>query len=102
MAYESYAEREKSVQEVRARLDEVVAPFNRSAPRPFTDENSELYRRRTLSMVQEYAPNFKNVKVDDARGTAFDLLERQIYDDARREAHHPTNIPDGELREIKR
>ena len=52
-------------------------------------------------MVQEYAPSFKNVKVDDARGTAFDLLERQIYEDAKREARHPTNIPDGELREIK-
>ena len=30
MAYETYAEREKNVQEARAKLDDVVQPFNRS------------------------------------------------------------------------
>jgi hypothetical protein len=102
MAWETYAEREKNVQEARARLDEAIQPFNRSAPRPFTDENAELYRKRTLPIVQQYAPNYQDVKVDDARGSAFDLLEKQIYDDARQEAHRPTNIPDGELRQVTR
>jgi hypothetical protein len=102
MAWETYAEREKNVQEARARLDEVIQPFNRSAPRPFTDENAELYRKRTLPMVQQYAPNYQNVKVDDARGSAFDLLEKQIYDDARQEARRPTTVPDGELRQVTR
>src|SRR6202042_3305133 len=100
MAWETYAEREKNVQEARARLDEVIQPFNRSARRPFTDENAELYRKRTLPMVQQYAPNYQNVKVDDARGSAFDLLEKQIYDDARQEARRPTQIPEGELRPV--
>ena len=102
MAWESYAEREKNVQEARAKLDAAIQPFNRSAPRPFTDENSELYRKRTLPIVQQYAPNFQNVKVDEARGSAFDLLEKQIYEDAQREAHRPTQIPDGELRQVTR
>ena len=102
MPYESSAEREKNVQEARAKLDEVIQPFNRAAPRPFTDESSDLYRRRTLPIVQEYAPNYNNIKVDDARGSAFDLLEKQIYDAARQEARHPTQIPDGELREVTR
>jgi hypothetical protein len=102
MGYESYAEREKNVQEARAKLDEAIQPFNRAAPRPFTDENAELYRKRTLPMVQQHAPNFQNVKVDDARGSAFDLLEKQIYDDARQEAYRPTQIPEGELRQITR
>jgi hypothetical protein len=100
MAWETYAEREKNVQEARARLDEVIQPFNRSAPRPFTDENAELYRKRTLPMVQQYAPNYQNVKVDEARGSAFYLLEKQIYDDARQEARRPTQIPEGELRQV--
>jgi hypothetical protein len=30
------------------------------------------------------------------------VLEEQIYDDARREAQNPTNVPEGELREVKR
>jgi hypothetical protein len=102
MAWETYAEREKNVQEARAKLDDVIQPFNRSAPRPFTDENAELYRKRTLPMVQQYAPNYQNVKVDDARGSAFDLLEKQIYDDARQEARRPTQIPEGELRQVTR
>jgi hypothetical protein len=102
MAWESYEEREKNVQEARARLDEVIQPFNRSAPRPFTDENAELYRKRTLPMVQQYAPNYQDVKVDDARGSAFDLLEKQIYDGARQEARRPTMVPDGELRQVTR
>jgi hypothetical protein len=89
MGYESYAEREKNVQEARAKLDEAIQPFNRAAPRPFTDENSDLYRRRTLPLVQQHAPKFQNVKVDDARGSAFDLLEKQIYDDARQRGLSP-------------
>jgi hypothetical protein len=42
------------------------------------------------------------VKVDEARGTVFDLLEKQISEDANREAQRPTMIPDGELREVRR
>ena len=90
MSYESASEREKNVQDARAKLDEIIQPFNRAAPRPFTDENADLYRKRTLPIVQQYAPNFQNVKVDEARGSAFDLLERQIYDDAHQEAQRPT------------
>jgi hypothetical protein len=78
MAWETYAEREKNVQEARARLDEAIQPFDRAAPRPFTDENAELYRKRTLPIVQQYAPNYQDVKIDDARGSAFDLLEKQF------------------------
>ena len=100
--YETASEREKNVQEARARLDEIIQPFNRSAPRPFTDENAELYRKRTLPIAQQYAPRFQNVKIDDARGSAFDLLEKQIYEDVRQEAKRPTQIPDGELREVVR
>jgi hypothetical protein len=102
MTYETASEREKNVQEARARLDTAIQPFNRAAPRPFTDENADLYRKRTLPIVQQYAPNFQNVKVDEAKGSAFDLLERQIYDDARQEAHRPTQIPEGQLKEITR
>jgi hypothetical protein len=102
MAYESASERERNVQEARARLDAATQPFNRSAPRPFIDENADLYRKRTLPIVQQYAPNFQNVKVDEARGSAFDLLERQIYDDARQEAHRPTQVPEGTLKQVTR
>ena len=44
----------------------------------------------------------QDVKVHDARGTAFDMIERQSFEAAAREAQRPTMVPDGELREIKR
>ena len=100
--YESPAQREKNLWDAKAKADEVLMPFHGAAPRSFTDEGHDLYRRRVLPMVQQHAPGFENVKADDARGTAFDLIEKQIYDAARQEARRPTQIPDGELREVVR
>ena len=104
MAYESYlkssGEREREIQDARSKLDEAITPFNIPTPRPFPDEDRDSYRKRTLPLVQRNAPNYQNVKVAEAYGSVFDLLEKQIYDDARREAQHPTNIPDGELRQV--
>lgn len=100
--YETAVEREQRLWEAKAKLDAALAPFNQAAPRSFTDENSELYRRRTLPLVQLRAPGFENVKVDDARGSAFEHIERQIFDAAAKEAQRPTQIPDGELRQVTR
>jgi hypothetical protein len=102
MAYQSYAERETENQKIRAKLQDALQPFNHPEPAPFVEEMTDQYRKRALPHVQQHAPNFQNVKIEDARGTAFDLLEKQIYDDAAREARNPTQIPEGELREIKR
>jgi hypothetical protein len=101
MAYMNASEKHAAVIKERTKYEEVLSPFVPSgAPSPFTDEGPQQYRERALPILQNYAPNYKDVKLDDARGTAFDLLERQIFDDARREARHPTNIPDGELRQV--
>jgi hypothetical protein len=98
MAYADQAE--LAVRQEQA--DEAFNLFNRSAPRAMDGETVESYRRRMASRIQEYAPNMKDVNVRDARGSAFDLIEKQIYEDAKREAHRPTMIPDGELREVTR
>jgi hypothetical protein len=42
--------------------------------------------------TEAHAPGFESMKVDDARGTAFDLIEKQIYDAAAAEAKRPTQI----------
>jgi hypothetical protein len=65
-------------------------------------ESIDAYRRRLASKVQEIAPSMKNINVQDARGSAFDLIERQIYAEARREAERPSNIPAGEMREMRK
>jgi hypothetical protein len=85
---------------LQEKADEVFKPFNKSAPRSIEGETVEGYRKRLAARIQQHAPNMKDINVRDARGSAFDLLEKQIYDEARREASRPSNIPDGEMREI--
>jgi hypothetical protein len=102
MAYPAYIEKETQIQETRAHYEDHLRPFNRSAPHPFPEETLDEYRRRALPILQNYAPGLQDIKVHDARGTAFDMIEKQTFDAARREAQRPTMVPEGELREIKR
>ena len=102
MAYPAFVEKETQIQETRAKYEEALQPFNRNAPRPFPEETHEEYRRRALPILQNYAPGMQEVKVHDMRGTAFDMIEKQSFEAAKREADRPTMIPEGELREIKR
>jgi hypothetical protein len=98
----AYVDMESKIQETRAKYDEALQPFNRSAPRPFPEETHDEYRRRALPILQNYAPEMKEINVYDARSSAFDMIERQTFSAAKREAYKPTNIPDGELKEVRR
>lgn len=101
--YETASEREKNVQEARARLDAALQPFNQSAPRPFIEENRFQYESRTLPLLQKYAPGLEDIRSDDIReGPAFEHFRNQIHERAAQEARRPTQIPDGELREVVR
>jgi hypothetical protein len=82
--------------------DELLKPFNKFAPRYMEGETFDGYRKRLASRVQQHAPSMQNINLRESIGTAFDLIERQIFDEARREALRPTTIPDGEMRELKK
>ena len=90
MAYPSYIAKETQIQETRAKYDEALQPFNRSAPRPFPEETHEEYSRRALPILQNYAPGLQDVKVHDMRGSAFNHVERQTFE-AARTFHHKYN-----------
>ena len=94
MAYPPYVDKETQIQETRAHYEDHLRPFNRSAPQPFPEETHDEYRRRALPILQNYAPGMQDVKVHDARGTAFDMIERQTFEAAAREAHRPTQVPE--------
>jgi hypothetical protein len=70
------------------------------APPPMERETETAYRRRLAEALQQHAPNCKDFNIRHSTGSAFDVLEKQIKADAEREAHHPTMIPDGTLKEI--
>jgi hypothetical protein len=71
------------------------------APPPLERESETAYRRRLAETLQQHAPNCKNFNIRHSTGSAFDVLERQIRQDAEREARHPT-VPEGELRQVTR
>jgi hypothetical protein len=72
------------------------------APPPMERESETAYRRRLAEALQQHAPNCKDFNIRHSTGSAFDVLERQIKSDAQREALHPTQIPDGTLRQVTR
>ena len=48
-------------------------------------------------------PGFEDLKIDGyLREPNFKYVEQQIFKAAEQEALHPTNIPEGELREVKK
>jgi hypothetical protein len=87
---------------IQEKADETLRMFNQSAPRDMDGETVASYRKRLATRIQQHAPSMKDINLRDATGSAFDLLERQIYDEARREAVRPSTIPDGEMRELKK
>jgi hypothetical protein len=80
--------------------DVVLRPFNQFAPRYMEGETPAGYQKRLAARVQRHAPSMQNINLRESVGTAFNMIEKQIYDEARREAQRPTNIPDGELRQV--
>lgn len=93
-------EDEKLFVDEQARAHEVLRTFQRDAPPPLQNERLDQYERRLTYEVQKYAPNYKDINLYQAEGDAYRLLKKQVYADAQQEARHPTNIPDGELREV--
>jgi hypothetical protein len=82
--------------------DDLLKPFNQFAPRYMEGETVDGYRKRLAGRVQQHAPSLKDINLRESVGTAFNLIEKQIYDEARREAVRPTTIPDGEMREMRK
>jgi len=95
-------EDEKLFVDLRTEAQPVLRPFHRDAPPPLQNERLGQYDRRLTYEVQKYAPNYKEFDLYEAKGDAYKLLKKQIYEDAMREARAPTNIPEGELREVTR
>jgi hypothetical protein len=87
-----YADETKIV-EIQENADDLFRLHNRSAQRSMEGETIDSYRKRIATRLQQHAPNLKDINVRDTRGSAFDLIEKQIYAEARPEAERPSNIP---------
>jgi hypothetical protein len=75
-------------------------PYKQNVPGYMEGETPAGYRRRLATNLQQHTPSLKNINLRESVGSAFNLIEKQIYDEAQREAIRPTTIPKGEMREL--
>lgn len=89
--------------EVRARADSVYqAVTGRPASEPLPGESPIAYRKRMADGLRKFSTKFKDERVDSLSGSAFDIVEKQIYADAQVAAKRPDVLPRGQLRAIHR
>jgi hypothetical protein len=102
MAYSSYAERDTLNEETRRKWDEhVFGPSGRPTPRYLDTDNPDHFRKRMMDAARPLvSEELQKVKTQDLYGSALDHYENEYLKSARAEAQRPTNIPEGELRQV--
>jgi hypothetical protein len=102
MVYHSLTEREALNDETRRRWDEQdFGPSGRPTPRYLDTDNNDHFRKRLMEAARPLvAADLQNVKTQDLYGSALDHYEQQYLESARSEAQRPTNVPEGELRQV--
>jgi hypothetical protein len=94
---------EQKLFNAQERADAVIRQFDpRGAPAPLNGENLILYRKRMADRLKQYSPQHQGVNVYEASNTAFDHIENEIYEGAAKEARFPTQIAEGELKQVTR
>lgn len=86
--------------EAQSRADAVAHAFGDAAPRPMQGETLLGYRRRLVSKFKKHSEDYKDIDITGAEGPMLAIIEKRVYADAMTAALHPTDLPDGQLREI--
>lgn len=86
---------------VQAKADKVYQAFGDAAPRPLQGEDLLAYRRRLANGLKSHSSVWSKVNISGFDTEALGVAEAQIYSDAMTAAHNPTDVPDGQLREIR-
>jgi hypothetical protein len=102
MAWHSQTERETLNDQTRRKWDEAVfGPSGRPTPRYLDTDNNDHFRKRLMDAARPLvSADLQNVKIDDLYGSALDHFEQQYLKSARAEAQRPSNVPEGELRQV--
>jgi hypothetical protein len=91
---------ERSMQAMQAKADAAYMEANRRAPPPLGHERPDEYRMRLISGLQRYSPRWKSADLRStaAAAGALDIVETQIFDDARKYGR-TADLRPGEIRE---
>jgi hypothetical protein len=86
------------------KAEPVYQAFGDSAGAPAFLNGEALpdYQRRLLTKVKQHSPRWKDKDLSRVDASVLDIAEEQIYADAMQAALHPTDLPVGVLREIKK
>jgi hypothetical protein len=90
---------EKAMIEMQARADAVYEELGRRAPPPLPGEQPIEFRRRLLEPLKKYS-EWSNTPLDSLSPDVLDRVEPDIFAAARADAASPTDMADGEIREI--
>lgn len=69
--------------DARVKADSAYSACGKTSPRPFDGESSLAYRKRALSAMQKYSPEYKDVQIRNiADAATLAMAEKTIYADA--------------------
>jgi hypothetical protein len=102
MAWNSQVERETINDAKRRKWDEgIFGPSGRPTPRYLDTDNPDHYTKLLTDAARPLvSKDLQEVRTQDLYGSALEHFEQRYFDSARAEAQRPTNIPDGELRQV--
>jgi len=81
----------------------VFRPHNMPTPRYLDGENMDQYRKRLMNKARHIvSADLQNVKTDDIFGSALDHYEKRFLESAAAETVRPTNVPEGQLKQVTR
>ena len=85
----------------QAAADAVYALHGKRAPEPEPNERADRYDERLTVPLQKFSDAFKGIDYASLRENARKPIREHILRDAAHAADHP-DVPEGELREIRR
>ena len=95
-------EERNEIADTQCKADSVFASFGERAPQPMAGERAMPYRRRIMTRLQKYSPDYKEVDLHAiADSQLLSIAEKKIYADAQASAASSLE-PGAGLREVIR
>ncbi|MDK1204189.1 NUDIX hydrolase [Cronobacter turicensis] len=95
-------EERNEIADTQCKADSVFASFGERAPQPMAGERALPYRRRIMTRLQKYSPDYKEVDLHSISDSQLlSIAEKQIYADAQASAASSLE-PGAGLREVIR
>lgn len=93
---------ESRIRDLQAEADPYYRDHARQAPMAMNGEGPDAYSARLGAGLQHHSATWGKVDLAGLPPSVVTLAKQRIFEDSRKEAESPSNVPDGELRGITR